>query len=456
MQYFLFILATPFLFFNYKIIHSDIRRKIIPNKFLLYLIYLVPFHFYYIWVTFPEVSIIAFTIQILFALVISFTLYYFWIWSAGDAKYLLVLSLFIPHIGIVPFIGNIALLTLLYLIGYFIYFYFYKSIFIRSYRRSLWRDVGNDLKDKFTHFLHNPNGEIVKKTAIFKLFKWILIFLMIFVVIRLSRIYLLNSTLGGENGEGSRYVFLQKILEDYHIYVIALFLLGFIGLIYLIRIAINKSKDIIMARYQKYGLNNAKLNIILLSVLFLWLVWFISHELVHNFNTISIALYRIFTIYIILYLIAKIFIYSYKITFWIAEQDYMKIKDLKEWEIVDKNYLIKMFWNQKALWHIDEWEKRHNTKALLYPNPLEYFKKLENPIDEETTKILKKAYAAVNRYHARKKTPNYWKIEHIKILKTFSFWGYIFCWFMITYFLGNSIFRGILDYMIDVVKSFYV
>gem|GEM_PF-3297875 len=179
------------------------------------------------------------------------------------------MSLFIPHIGIVPFIGNIALLTLLYLIGYFIYFYFYKSIFIRSYRRSLWRDVGNDLKDKFTHFLHNPNGEIVKKTAIFKLFKWILIFLMIFVVIRLSRIYLLNSTLGGENGEGSRYVFLQKILEDYHIYVIALFLLGFIGLIYLIRIAINKSKDIIMARYQKYGLNNAKLNIILLSVLFL-------------------------------------------------------------------------------------------------------------------------------------------------------------------------------------------
>ena len=200
MQYFLFILATPFLFFNYKIIHSDIRRKIIPNKFLLYLIYLVPFHFYYIWVTFPEVSIIAFTIQILFALVISFTLYYFWIWSAGDAKYLLVLSLFIPHIGIVPFIGNIALLTLLYLIGYFIYFYFYKSIFIRSYRRSLWIDVWNDLKDKFTHFLHNPNGEIVKKTAIFKLFKWILIFLMIFVVIRLSRIYLLNSTLGGENG----------------------------------------------------------------------------------------------------------------------------------------------------------------------------------------------------------------------------------------------------------------
>jgi hypothetical protein len=55
---------------------------------------------------------------------------------------------------------------------------------------------------------------------------------MIFVVIRLSRIYLLNSALGGENGEGSRYALLQKILEDYHVYVIALFLLGFIGLIY--------------------------------------------------------------------------------------------------------------------------------------------------------------------------------------------------------------------------------
>jgi hypothetical protein len=279
---------------------------------------------------------------------------------------------------------------------------------------------------------------------------------MIFVVIRLSRIYLFNSAFGWENTETSRFSLLQKILEDYHIYIIIAFLIWFIWLIYGIRIAINKFKDLIMARYRKYGLNNVKLNIILLSLLFLWLMSFIVHELIHNFSVISMALYRIFTIYIILYLIAKILIYSYKITFWIAEQDYIKIKELKKWEIVDKNFLIKMFGKQKALWHIDEWQKRQNTKALLYPNPLEYFKKLENPIDDETTALLKKAYTKVNAYHARKKTPNFSKIEHIKILKTFSFWGYIFCWFIITYFLWNTIFRWILDYVIEVVKSFYV
>jgi hypothetical protein len=36
-------------------------------------------------------------------------------------------------------------------------------------------------------------------------------------------------------------------------------------------------------------------------------------------------------------------IYSYKITFGIAEMNYIDIKDLKERDVVDKEYLIKMF-----------------------------------------------------------------------------------------------------------------
>jgi hypothetical protein len=36
-------------------------------------------------------------------------------------------------------------------------------------------------------------------------------------------------------------------------------------------------------------------------------------------------------------------IYSYKITFGIAETNYIDIKDLKEGDIVDKEYLVKIF-----------------------------------------------------------------------------------------------------------------
>jgi hypothetical protein len=51
----------------------------------------------------------------------------------------------------------------------------------------------------------------------------------------------------------------------------------------------------------------------------------------------------IFTYYIILWGIFKILRYSYKVTFQIAEQDFINIKDLKAGEIVDKDFLIKMF-----------------------------------------------------------------------------------------------------------------
>jgi len=46
---------------------------------------------------------------------------------------------------------------------------------------------------------------------------------------------------------------------------------------------------------------------------------------------------------LILYLLFLIIRYSYKITFGIAETYYINILDLKEGDIVDKEYLIKMF-----------------------------------------------------------------------------------------------------------------
>jgi len=117
MQYILlFLLSIPFLYINYKIIISDIKYKKIPNKYLLYLLYLLPLYYSYLIYFNSSFGILLFIIQIILALIISFILYSIWIWSAWDAKYLLVLALFIPDIWIVPLIWNIAIITLIYLL----------------------------------------------------------------------------------------------------------------------------------------------------------------------------------------------------------------------------------------------------------------------------------------------------------------------------------------------------
>ena len=100
------------LYLNYKIVLSDLKYKKIPNKFLGYLLLLIPFYYIYIFFTFPDINYLLFLWQIILTFIISFILFYFNIWAAWDAKYLLVLSLFIPYIWIVPFIWNIALITI--------------------------------------------------------------------------------------------------------------------------------------------------------------------------------------------------------------------------------------------------------------------------------------------------------------------------------------------------------
>jgi hypothetical protein len=50
--------------------------------------------------------------------------------------------------------------------------------------------------------------------------------------------------------------------------------------------------------------------------------------------------------------------------------------------------------------------------------PKDYFTEISNPIDEETAKMLKKIYKAVNEFHSKKQVE---EITTIKILKTFAF-----------------------------------
>jgi Flp pilus assembly protein protease CpaA len=428
MQYFLLsTIAIPFLWINYKIVKTDIKEKKIPNKLLWYLLFILPFFYSYNFYYF-DINYLFFFFSIILTFLVSFILYYFWIWSAWDAKYLLVLALFIPQIWIIPFIWNIALLTILYLLWYFIWFYFWKCLFNWKYTKSLYSNIYNDLKDKSHTFLKSWDGNFYKKIMFLKILKWILLFLIIFVSIRLARLYLIADIVNSPYYNNFKELFLS-----YSSYIILLLTWSFIWLIYVIKYTINKIKYKLVINWIEYKENY------IIAALLLILIHFIIYEYLINPLEIRSYLFRIFTIYILFYLIFKILKYSYKITFQLAEQETIHIKDLKVWDIIDHDYLVKMFGEQSALWAY--WHK-----WILEPNPKDYFTNLKNPIDNETIKNLFKIYKVVNNYHKKKS----WTLENnsIKVLKTFAFGWYIFIWFIISFLIWNMIFQIIINFII--------
>lgn len=457
MQYYLlWILALPFLYINYKIVLSDIKIKKIPNKYLKYLLLLLPFWWLFlllrpvswldIWIS--ETGLLFFFLQVILTLIISFILYNFWIWSAWDAKYLLVLGLFIPHIWIIPFIWNIALLTVWYLFLYFIWFYIWKCLFNWKYSKSLYWNIYNDLKEKLITFLKSWDGNFYKKIVFFRLFKWLVTFLVIFVSLRISRIYIFKDIF--ENKEKSEW-FLD-LLQNYHIYLFIAFVWFFIWFLIWFRWLYWKIKNYTIKKSQ---INWDYIDLFFLSILFLILCSFLVYEYFIDSGVLIKSLYMIFSLYLSIFIIFLILRYSYKITFSIAETYYIDVKDLKEGDIVDKEYLVKMFWKQASLWYLETKEEEKIKKnKLLYPNPTEYFQKIENPIDKETLKKLNKIYKIVNKYHL-KNNINHSTNTNIKILLTFAFWWYIFFWIIITFLLWNDIFKFIIDIWIDFIKNIY-
>jgi hypothetical protein len=418
--YFLWLIAIPFLWINYKIIKSDLKQKKIPNKLLWYLILMSPFFYFYNFY-YSDINYLFFFFSIFLTFIISFILYYFWIWAAWDAKYLLVLWLFLVNVWIIPFVWNIALITIIYLLLYFLWFYFWKCIFIKWYSRSLWWNIYNDLKDKSTNFLKHWDWNFYKKIIFLKIIKLILLFLVIFVSIRLARLYIF-----ADIKWNIYYHYLINYLQDYSYYMIFAIIWIFIWLIYLVRFLVNKLK-LFLSNTSRIE-NNFIIDFILIWILSIALISFIIYEYFINPGEIKSYLIKIFTIYILFYILFRVLKYAYKITFQIWEQDIINIKDLKEWSIVDRDYLIKMFWEQSSLWA--NWNK-----WILSPNPKEYFSEIENPIDIKTRNKLIKIYKIVNNYHLKET----WTAENnsIKILKTFAFGWYIFSWFIISFLFWN-------------------
>lgn len=434
------IISIPFLYFNFKIIQKDIKEKIIPNKYLLYLIYLLPLLFIY-WLFYYKIDInyLMLFYQFFFSILVSFLLYYFWIWWAWDAKYLLVLSLFILNIWIIPFIWNISLLLIIYLFFYFLYFYFWKCLLNFSYAKSLYKNIYTDIYDRFITFIKHSDWNIYKKTTFRIILNWTLIFLFVFISFRLTRLFIMSDIV--KNKDSINYIW--DYIVKYHIYFTLLIFLFF----YIIRKFIVKIFQKIKNLLEKvFWYKHDKTKIFFPMILFSLLLLFILYEYILNPYEIWKYLYKIFTFYIFLFLIIRILIYSYKQAFVIAETDIINLNELKKWEIIDKMYLINFFWTQECLW-------LNNKDWIFYPNPAKYFQSISNPVDQETIDSLINIYNIVDDYHIKNKTVNYTKNDKIKILKTFAFAPYILAWFITTIFFQDKIFKIISETFIDFIQN---
>ncbi|MDD2870386.1 MAG: hypothetical protein PHS49_00200 [Candidatus Gracilibacteria bacterium] len=436
MQYLLYILSIPFLYLNYKIIKNDVKEKKIPNKYLGYLLLLLPFYYILYFYFFDSINLYIYLFQFILVFLVSFLLYYFGVWAAGDAKYLLILSLYLPGLGIIPIIGNISLVTIVYLIGYFVWFYLIKIPFNKVFRNDFKSNIKQDLTEKWQNYKKNKGGN-----SIYIIIKYITIFLTIFVSFRLFRMYLFNDIISQNS---SMFGNLSEIFGKYNFYLIFLI----IGLTILFVIIIKKSYKYLVSKINEVFLVNIEnVENIIIGFLLLILILFTIKEFIVNPSEISHSLYLIFTVYIVIHIFVKILMYSYKVTFGISESEYVNIDDLKVGDLIDKVALIKLFGGQAAL--IED-------KSGIYDlGSDEYFLNFKNPVDIESLEVLKKSFELVNDYHKREKTLGFVENKKIKILKTFAFGPYIFAGFLITFVFGNLIINFLVENILDIIKGMF-
>ena len=444
------IFCCIFVWINVFIIINDYKYKKIPNKQLIYLLGILPVFLFLLAFIYGQTIEIFFIVHLFISFVVTFLLYYFWIWWAWDAKYLLVLSLFLPQIWILTFIANIAILTLWYLFLYFIWFYLKKITYDIIKWWNFIQSVYIDLTEKF-YYTFIAEQKLNNKLLIQIIWSWLLKFLVIFTSLRLLKIYIFDAYI-------LSYYYL--ILEDKNIisnilnHSILLFFVIWWSIFlfyYLIQKAYNYVYNKILnfthfILLPAFHIDKKYSKDILIVIMLIILVIPIIIEFQYNPIEISDNLYLIASYYLWIYLIFKIFSYLYKITFQIWEMEMIDIKKLKVWDIVDKRYLIDRFATENCLWAFN------NSKGFMYPNPKKYINNFENPVDLVAINDIKKAYKIVNKVHD---TWNDNPLNKIKTLKTFAFSWYIFWGFVMSYVYSDEIFNRIMAIIVGVIKSLY-
>jgi len=416
-----FTLLIPFVYINLLIIKYDITYKSIPNKYLKYLLFLLPFvysYYTYFWV-FWSLNHWLYFIQILMAFVVCFLLFFYWLWWAGDAKYLLVLCLFTPQYWVLPIAWTIGMIILLYLLSYFIYFWVWKNFFLTN-KKNIFKELISTYKKK----QRLPIG-----TYIYQAIPTFFLFIIVFLIERLSRIYLIEKIY--THFETSPKEVLQKVLELENA-IFILFLIIVIG----IALGFYLIKYWIILLQEKLGYNLKFLIIFLLSSI---LVYISYGEIIWNTDIFMKKIFLIMTVYLWIYFWVRVLWEAYKITFKFEEETYIQIWDLKKWMVIDKSDLCLAFWSDSSV------SKICNTSQT----SLQIIKGLRNPLSQSDVNTVRLIYQWVHDHHITKKTPHYEKRDIIKISKTFALSPYIFLWFIVAFLnIPNSIFQNVINYVL--------
>ena len=435
---YLIIISGVFLYINYKILYSDVKKQIIPNKQLLYLLILLPFTWWYILLNF-DINIIYFVIQIIVSFLISFILYSLSIWSAGDAKYLLILACYIPHIWIVPLIWNIALVTIIYLLLYYLWFYLVLLLNPKKFL-SLFQNIYIDLRDKFLfkHLKKWEKNEVVLKKTLYSIVKFTVLFLLIFVIIRITRIAIIGKLYSQDS--------IKSIIESYHIYLVLLIIAVIFGSIWIARFLM---KFVFNYITQKFKIKNMeRYTWWMIITLFTLLGGYVSYEYMHSGPKILKLLSVILTIYLWISLFFRSLFYSYKIVFNLCESYYKKIDDLAVWDIISKEYLLRLYEHPPL-------ELVGKNNWLFTPTPVKFFKYMPSQIDSDTLELLQKLYREIDKYYKKIKAPGYKQHTTIQLVNAFPFSPYILIWFVLTVFVWNYIFQTFLSMWFDFIVSIY-
>lgn len=409
----IFYLILPFfLFFNYRIIVSDAKKKIIPNKYLLGLLVLSIFSFFI-----TPFTLFSF-LYLLIWLFISFWFYYFGFWAAWDSKYIIVLSLFLPFFSFHYLLWNLWIAILLYFVFSTIYHLFvnYSEIF-SSLKNKLYSDY-----QKF---------KLAKKDSLkVELIKFFMSFFAFFITLRLFRDNLIFF-IEWESIFGIPLMWFNLMIGLFAIIISATLVLMF-TVKYLRKKVLNVVHD------HKFKIDPEVFFFSLISSLF---VYFLYLEYRLYWNEIFDKLFVILTLYLLIFLLVKWFYVLIKHIYVDMEYEKTWVFDLKPGDIIDKkevrNYIYYAPENEKSM------IKKERDKALSM---------IDSVLDVDSVEILRNLITDINQSYIDFNSDD--EITHLGKLKTFAFALYIFIAFVFTYFYSDILFKIIADIIKTALNMF--
>lgn len=384
-----FILVLAILLVNIYIIKSEYRKKKIPNKLLLLLLW---FNIWFILLSPNQIYLIPTLIKIWLLILWVIILFIFKIWNPSYLKYIFVSSIFFLWNWEIAFIWNIFFLILLYIIIYF--FYYYIKILI-SYKKlnSYILAFKDKTKWDFQNWLvKNSENVWLKITTI------IIWFFAVFILIRMIRYYI--------QWEISHLFFIIEIENITINTIVFIFLFLFIVTALLHNL------------YKKYLFSNYKYLVMIIS----FTTIFIIYEFIYDYKFISTYIHKILTFLLFLFLLIMIIVRMSKYLFFDNDSKIINYKELKAWNIIDK----------RLIWEYLIWQK-----SLEKDDISKFIKKIWNPINQEDCNKLKKLIKKNNDYLKEK----WWNMPPniIRIYNTFCFSPFVFWSFLLTLIAKENI-----------------